>query len=245
MTPNKPAIVAWMCVCVSTCCNTPFKDSLCKLECGLLQNTEPGLITLPFHRQCKGLEQGCAGLWARLGHWHRQDCFPTAGKETRYSQKKVENVGIILSFNPLNAFPLSSQAQEVHEKLRGWLKTNVSEAVANSVRIIYGGQSVKSACVVSFYLLSISVHECIGFFLKTSFTSSCFQALWPAVPAKSWLPRRTLTVSSWAEPPSSQSLLKSSTPRHKNPAGCSETVSRSEGQPHPDDPLPSSLTLGT
>lgn len=34
------------------------------------------------------------------------------------------------------------QAQEVHEKLRAWLKTNVSEAVANSVRIIYGGQSV-------------------------------------------------------------------------------------------------------
>lgn len=34
-----------------------------------------------------------------------------------------------------------SQAQEVHEKLRAWLKTNVSEAVANSVRIIYGGQA--------------------------------------------------------------------------------------------------------
>ena len=33
-----------------------------------------------------------------------------------------------------------SQAQEVHDKLRGWLKTNVSEAVANSVRIIYGGE---------------------------------------------------------------------------------------------------------
>lgn len=31
------------------------------------------------------------------------------------------------------------QAQEVHEKLRGWVKANVSEAVANSVRIIYGG----------------------------------------------------------------------------------------------------------
>lgn len=38
---------------------------------------------------------------------------------------------------------MSSQAQEVHEKLRHWLKDNVSEAVANSVRIIYGGQSVK------------------------------------------------------------------------------------------------------
>lgn len=36
-----------------------------------------------------------------------------------------------------------SQAQEVHEKLREWLKTNVSEAVANSVRIIYGGQPLR------------------------------------------------------------------------------------------------------
>lgn len=79
-------------------------------------------------------------------------------------QKKVENIRIILLFNPLNAFSLSSQAQEVHEKLRGWLKTHVSEAVANSVRIIYGGQSVKSACIVSFYFLSISVHECVVFF---------------------------------------------------------------------------------
>ena len=32
------------------------------------------------------------------------------------------------------------QAQEVHDKLRAWMKTNVSEAVANSVRIIYGGE---------------------------------------------------------------------------------------------------------
>ncbi len=40
-----------------------------------------------------------------------------------------------------------SQAQEVHDKLRVWLKTNVSEAVANSVRIIYGGQSARRAGV--------------------------------------------------------------------------------------------------
>ena len=38
-------------------------------------------------------------------------------------------------------FCVEFQAQEVHEKLRGWLQKNVSEAVANSVRIIYGGQS--------------------------------------------------------------------------------------------------------
>lgn len=33
------------------------------------------------------------------------------------------------------------QAQEVHEKLRGWLKSHVSDAVAQSTRIIYGGES--------------------------------------------------------------------------------------------------------
>jgi triosephosphate isomerase len=35
---------------------------------------------------------------------------------------------------------VSPQAQEVHEKLREWVRANVSEAVADSVRIIYGGQ---------------------------------------------------------------------------------------------------------
>jgi len=34
------------------------------------------------------------------------------------------------------------QAQEVHEKLRGWLKSHVSDAVAQSTRIIYGGKSI-------------------------------------------------------------------------------------------------------
>ena len=31
------------------------------------------------------------------------------------------------------------QAQDVHAALRKWLKENVSEAVANSTRILYGG----------------------------------------------------------------------------------------------------------
>lgn len=55
----------------------------------------------------------------------------------------------LFSFNSHHVFPLSSQAQEVHEKLRHWLKDNVSEAVANSVRIIYGGQSVKREYVLA------------------------------------------------------------------------------------------------
>ena len=32
-----------------------------------------------------------------------------------------------------------AQAQEVHQQLRDWLKTNVSADVAESTRIIYGG----------------------------------------------------------------------------------------------------------
>lgn len=32
-----------------------------------------------------------------------------------------------------------AQAQEVHAQLRQWLSQNVSESVASSVRIIYGG----------------------------------------------------------------------------------------------------------
>lgn len=48
-------------------------------------------------------------------------------------------------------FYVRPQAQEVHEKLRDWLKTNVSEAVANSVRIIYGGVCDQApVCVCSF-----------------------------------------------------------------------------------------------
>lgn len=43
----------------------------------------------------------------------------------------------------LSLFLLFLQAQEVHDKLRQWMKANVSEAVASSVRIIYGGQSFK------------------------------------------------------------------------------------------------------
>ncbi|MBN3299686.1 TPIS isomerase, partial [Amia calva] len=45
-----------------------------------------------------------------------------------------------------HVFGESDEAQEVHEKLRQWLKTNVSEAVAKSVRIIYGGSVTGATC---------------------------------------------------------------------------------------------------
>ena len=56
---------------------------------------------------------------------------------------KILNLDFILNFK-LN-FLLSGktatpeQAQEVHHYLRQWLKDNVSQAVADNTRIIYGG----------------------------------------------------------------------------------------------------------
>ncbi|KAL4826905.1 hypothetical protein H8958_012677, partial [Nasalis larvatus] len=38
------------------------------------------------------------------------------------------------------------QAQEVHKKLQGWLKSNVSDAVAQSTGIIYGGSVTRATC---------------------------------------------------------------------------------------------------
>jgi len=58
---------------------------------------------------------------------------------------------VVLAYEPVWAIGTGktaspAQAQEVHEKLRGWLKTNVSEAVASSVRIIYGGSVTGGTC---------------------------------------------------------------------------------------------------
>ncbi|KAI3361162.1 hypothetical protein L3Q82_013353 [Scortum barcoo] len=58
---------------------------------------------------------------------------------------------VVLAYEPVWAIGTGKtaspqQAQEVHEKLRAWLKTNVSEAVANSVRIIYGGSVTGATC---------------------------------------------------------------------------------------------------
>lgn len=50
------------------------------------------------------------------------------------------SIGDIRSHDVSVSF-MKSQAQEVHDKLRKWLSANVSDDVAKSVRIIYGGQS--------------------------------------------------------------------------------------------------------
>jgi len=51
---------------------------------------------------------------------------------------------VVLAYEPVWAIGTGktatpAQAQEVHLQLRGWLKDNVSQAVADSTRIIYGG----------------------------------------------------------------------------------------------------------
>ena len=54
---------------------------------------------------------------------------------------------IVIAYEPVWAIGTGKtatpeQAQEAHHFIREWLKTNVSEVVANATRIIYGG-SVK------------------------------------------------------------------------------------------------------
>ncbi|KAA0710022.1 Triosephosphate isomerase A [Triplophysa tibetana] len=74
-----------------------------------------------------------------------------------FAQTKViaDNVkdwsGVVLAYEPVWAIGTGrtaspAQAQEVHEKLRGWLRANVSDAVADSVCIIYGGSVTAANC---------------------------------------------------------------------------------------------------
>ncbi|XP_028910144.1 triosephosphate isomerase [Ornithorhynchus anatinus] len=58
---------------------------------------------------------------------------------------------VVLAYEPVWAIGTGKtatpqQAQEVHEKLRGWLKSHVSDAVAQSTRIIYGGSVTGGTC---------------------------------------------------------------------------------------------------
>lgn len=78
-------------------------------------------------------------------------------EEVVYSQTEViaENVKdwskVVLAYEPVWAIGTGKtaspeQAQEVHEKLRAWLRANISDDVADSVRIIYGGSVTGSNC---------------------------------------------------------------------------------------------------
>ncbi|XP_034071009.1 triosephosphate isomerase A [Gymnodraco acuticeps] len=78
-------------------------------------------------------------------------------EEVVYAQTQVisENVSdwgkVVLAYEPVWAIGTGKtaspeQAQEVHEKLRAWLRSNVSDDVADSVRIIYGGSVTAGNC---------------------------------------------------------------------------------------------------
>ncbi|XP_010769677.1 triosephosphate isomerase-like, partial [Notothenia coriiceps] len=59
---------------------------------------------------------------------------------------------VVLAYEPVWAIGTGKtaspeQAQEVHEKLRAWLRSNVSDDVADSVRIIYGGSVTAGNCI--------------------------------------------------------------------------------------------------
>ncbi|XP_060915711.1 triosephosphate isomerase [Labrus mixtus] len=78
-------------------------------------------------------------------------------EEVVYSQTQViaDNVKdwgkVVLAYEPVWAIGTGKtaspeQAQEVHEKLRAWLRANVADDVADSVRIIYGGSVTAANC---------------------------------------------------------------------------------------------------
>ncbi|XP_061765802.1 triosephosphate isomerase-like [Nerophis ophidion] len=58
---------------------------------------------------------------------------------------------VVLAYEPVWAIGTGrtaspEQAQEVHEKIRAWLRANVSDDVADAVRIIYGGSVTAANC---------------------------------------------------------------------------------------------------
>uniref|UniRef100_U3I8D8 Triosephosphate isomerase n=1 Tax=Anas platyrhynchos platyrhynchos TaxID=8840 RepID=U3I8D8_ANAPP len=102
--------------------------------------------------------------WVILGHSERRHVFGESDeREAGITEKVVfeqtkaiaDNVKdwskVVLAYEPVWAIGTGKtatpqQAQEVHEKLRGWLKSHVSDAVAQSTRIIYGGSVTGSNC---------------------------------------------------------------------------------------------------
>jgi len=73
-------------------------------------------------------------------------------KQTQAIKEKVPNWDkVVLAYEPVWAIGTGKtaspqQAQEVHQKLRQWLKDNVSDEVAQKTRIIYGGSVTADNC---------------------------------------------------------------------------------------------------
>ncbi|XP_020616646.1 triosephosphate isomerase-like [Orbicella faveolata] len=71
-----------------------------------------------------------------------------AGKTKEVVSRQLKAIAGTVCHSVLYGFVLliQFQAQEVHHQLRGWLKDNVSAAVAGSTRIIYGGSVNAKNC---------------------------------------------------------------------------------------------------
>jgi len=73
-------------------------------------------------------------------------------KQTQAIKNKVVSWDkVVLAYEPVWAIGTGKtatpqQAQEVHQKLRQWLKDNVSEEVSQKTRIIYGGSVTADNC---------------------------------------------------------------------------------------------------
>merc|ERR1711915_726957 len=77
----------------------------------------------------------------------------------RQFQEIAKNVSdwsrVVVAYEPVWAIGTGEvatpdQAQDVHEKLRQWIGKNISEDVANGVRIVYGGSVKPGNCVALF-----------------------------------------------------------------------------------------------
>merc|ERR1712192_10403 len=112
--------------------------------------------------------QDCGAHWVILGHSERRNVFgetdELVGDKVKFALESGLNVlpcigdkleereaGITneVCFRQLAAIAKNAspeQAQEVHLALRGWLSSNVSPAVAESTRILYGGSVSASNC---------------------------------------------------------------------------------------------------
>jgi len=88
-------------------------------------------------------------------HLHEREAGQTNDVVFRQMKAIAANVTdwstVVIAYEPVWAIGTGKtatpeQAQEVHKDLRNWLKKNVSEDVANSTRIIYGGSVNAKNC---------------------------------------------------------------------------------------------------
>ncbi|KAG8435757.1 hypothetical protein GDO86_013628 [Hymenochirus boettgeri] len=93
---------------------------------------------------------GCIG--EKLDHREAGITEKVVNEQTKAIADNVKDWSkVVLAYEPVWAIGTGKsatpqQAQEVHIKLRDWLKTHVSEEVAKSVRIIYGGSVTGATC---------------------------------------------------------------------------------------------------